>query len=155
MSYNDSCPHCVAERVHATLNAEAPPAPCHRHVESDPKQTLRNELTQCQYCFKSKGPGVDLRKCAACKVDLYCSKECQKSAWKTHKSKCALNQRTNAFPVEKEDLLKMLRSFTSKHRPTIAARTPPAPKQPTSSRASALSPLAASAFSRRRRCAGS
>ncbi|KAJ7168006.1 hypothetical protein C8R46DRAFT_1094683 [Mycena filopes] len=131
MSYNDSCPHCVAERVHATLNAEAPPAPCHRHAESDPKQTLRNELTQCQYCHKSKGPGVTLRKCASCEVDIYC----------THKSKCALNQKTNAFPAEQVDALKMLRRFTSKHRPTIAEGGIRA-LNPTSSRG-------------RRRCAGS
>lgn len=48
------------------------------------------------------------------------SKACQKSAWKTHKAKCALNQRTDSMPAEKTDALKTLRGFTSKHRPTIA-----------------------------------
>ncbi|KAJ7866666.1 hypothetical protein B0H13DRAFT_2066421 [Mycena leptocephala] len=120
MSFNPSCEHCVAEHVQSTLNAEAPPAPCHRHSMSDPNQTMRKELTQCQYCYKSKGPGVTLQKCAACKVDIYCSKACQKSAWKTHKAKCALNQRTDSMPAEKTDALKTLRGFTSKHRPTIA-----------------------------------
>ncbi|KAJ6509861.1 hypothetical protein DFH09DRAFT_1198592, partial [Mycena vulgaris] len=117
-TFNPSCEHCVAERVHATLNTEAPPAPCHRHLMSDPKETGRKELTQCQYCFKSKGPGVSLQKCGACSVDIYCSKACQRSAWKTHKLKCTLSQR--ALPVAQVEALKGLRSFTSKHRPTIA-----------------------------------
>jgi hypothetical protein len=46
------------------------------------------------------------------------SKECQRSAWKTHKAKCLLNQRN--FPVAQMDTLKDLHNFTSKHRPTIA-----------------------------------
>ncbi|KAJ7226789.1 hypothetical protein GGX14DRAFT_417388 [Mycena pura] len=116
--FNPSCPHCVAEKVNATLKAEAPPAPCHRHAMSDRSETMRKELTQCQHCWKSKGDGVSLRKCAACKVDLYCSKQCQRSAWKSHKAKCLLNQRN--LPVAQMDALKDLRSFTSKHRPTIA-----------------------------------
>ncbi|KAF9477093.1 hypothetical protein BDN70DRAFT_881584 [Pholiota conissans] len=33
--------------------------------------------------------GVDVKKCAKCKVSLYCSKECQKKDWKTHKTRCA------------------------------------------------------------------
>ncbi|KAJ7731241.1 hypothetical protein B0H16DRAFT_1427548 [Mycena metata] len=120
MAFNPSCEHCIAERVQAALNAEAPPAPCHRHAESDPKQTIRKELTQCQYCYKSKGSGVTLRSCAACEVDMYCSKACQKAAWKVHKTKCALNRKTNALPAQRMDALKALRTFTSKHRPTIA-----------------------------------
>ncbi|KAJ7731263.1 hypothetical protein B0H16DRAFT_1893416 [Mycena metata] len=120
MAFNPSCKQCIAEGVKAILNAETPPAPCHRHTESDPKQTIRKELTQCQYCHKSKGPGVTLKTCAACEVEIYCSKACQKSAWKTHKTKCALNQKTNALPAHQVDALKTLRSFTSKHRPTIA-----------------------------------
>ncbi|KAF8175907.1 hypothetical protein K438DRAFT_1847259 [Mycena galopus ATCC 62051] len=85
------------------------------------KGELRKELIQCQFCYKSKGSGVTLQKCAGCKIDLYCSKECQKSAWKTHKPKCLLNQRAKSdLPVEHVDTLKMLRGFTSKHRPSIA-----------------------------------
>ncbi|KAJ7689951.1 hypothetical protein B0H17DRAFT_1134667 [Mycena rosella] len=40
---------------------------------SDPKETGCKELTERQYCYKSKGPGVSLQKCGACQVDLYCS----------------------------------------------------------------------------------
>lgn len=50
------------------------------------------------------------------------SKACQRAAWKTHKTKCQLNARTSRVeppgPLEAEK--KMLRAFTSKHRPTLA-----------------------------------
>ncbi|KAJ7498332.1 hypothetical protein B0H11DRAFT_1909369 [Mycena galericulata] len=83
------------------------------------KEMIHRELAQCQYCYKSRGPKVSLQKCAGCKVDLYCSKECQKAAWKTHKVKCALNRRVHALPDEQIDASKALRDFTGKHRPTI------------------------------------
>ncbi|KAJ6471590.1 hypothetical protein C8R47DRAFT_1297351 [Mycena vitilis] len=89
-------------------------------ASSGRRQTLRKELTQCQYCYKSKGPGVSLQRCGGCGVDIYCSKECQRSAWKTHKAKCAINQRFKEMPTEKTDALKALRAFTAKHRPTVA-----------------------------------
>ncbi|KAJ7259143.1 hypothetical protein B0H12DRAFT_1109058 [Mycena haematopus] len=67
------CPQCVAERVAEKLiTRDAPPAPCHQHAHSDPKETKRKELTQCQYCFKSKGPGVTLQRCGGCEIDIYC-----------------------------------------------------------------------------------
>ncbi|KAJ6496069.1 hypothetical protein C8R45DRAFT_802451, partial [Mycena sanguinolenta] len=98
-----------------------PPAPCHRHPNSDPKETQRKKNTQCQYCFKSKGPGVTLHRCAACEIDLYCSKECQRAAWKTHKTKCAINQAyAKELPKTRLDALKALRAFTGKHRPTLS-----------------------------------
>ncbi|KAF7346765.1 hypothetical protein MSAN_01815000 [Mycena sanguinolenta] len=121
-AFNPNCPHCVAERsVAEQLTRDVPSAPCHRHVKSDPKETQRKELTQCQYCFKSRGPGVTLQRCGACEVDLYCSKECQRAAWKTHKRKCAIN-RANAKIMSKTALhtLKALSAFTAKHRPTLA-----------------------------------
>jgi hypothetical protein len=67
-SFNPNCPHCVEEHTHKTLNADAPPAPCHHHSMSDPNETLH----QCQYCFKLKGAGVTLQRCGACKIDIYC-----------------------------------------------------------------------------------
>ncbi|KAJ7101960.1 hypothetical protein C8R44DRAFT_988280 [Mycena epipterygia] len=118
--FDPSCEHCIAEQANNYLNSEIPPAPGHRHATSDPKETMRKELTQCQYCYKSRGPGVSLQKCGGCQSALYCSKECQKNGWKTHKAKCALNQRAKELPVERVDTIKTLRGFTAKHRPTIA-----------------------------------
>ncbi|KAF8202741.1 hypothetical protein K438DRAFT_1758055 [Mycena galopus ATCC 62051] len=119
--FNSNCPECVAERIDPTIKGDAPPAPCHRHAMSDPKETLRKELTQCQYCLKSKGSGATLQKCGACLIDIYCSKVCQRAAWKTHKVKCAVNRaNSHQIPATTAATLKALRAFTSKHRPTVA-----------------------------------
>jgi hypothetical protein len=39
----------------------------------------------CDYCGKVES---NLQRCARCKKTQYCSRDCQKSAWKTHKSVC-------------------------------------------------------------------
>jgi len=115
--FNPNCPCCVQEMG---LNG-VPPAPSsgHRHPESDASESARKDLTQCQYCFKSRGSGITLQKCAACKVDMYCSKECQRKAWPAHKVKCQINRRLNERPGQ-GSALAALRAFTSKHRPTVA-----------------------------------
>ncbi|KAJ6592527.1 hypothetical protein B0H19DRAFT_1245393 [Mycena capillaripes] len=65
-----------------------------------PPTPVRRELTQCQFCIKSKVSGVALRKDAVLTSVIsvfssdFQSKDCQRSAWKTHEAKCALNQRT-------------------------------------------------------------
>lgn len=136
--FHPGCPECAQEQGANGV----PIAPGkHRHAQSDPAEPIRKELTQCQYCFKSRAAGVTLQKCAACKIDIYCvcyfgpvwfpisnlfhlvlqSKECQKKAWPTHKSKCKLNRLlASGGPTTQLDVLKNLRAFTSKHRPTIA-----------------------------------
>lgn len=42
-------------------------------------------IRRCQYCFKSD---EKLSKCSSCNVVHYCSKECQRRDWKTHKVYC-------------------------------------------------------------------
>lgn len=125
------------------------PQSTQRHPESDPAESMRNTLTQCQYCWKSKSESVVLKKCAACQMEIYCvsishqprilareprltyhlnlhgcdlviqSPECQKKAWPSHKTKCKLNRTSRENP-ELASALDKLRLFTSKHRPTIA-----------------------------------
>ncbi|KAJ6496070.1 hypothetical protein C8R45DRAFT_1211761 [Mycena sanguinolenta] len=52
---------------------------------------------------------------------MCCSKECQRAAWKTHKTKCAINKAyTSKLPKTSLDTLKALRAFAGKHRPTLA-----------------------------------
>ncbi len=42
---------------------------------------------ECHYCHKVTD---DIKKCSACKVAVYCSKECQRKAWKScHKLECS------------------------------------------------------------------
>jgi len=42
---------------------------------------------KCNYC-KKEGESIKLRKCSRCKVNEYCSKECQTKDWKFHKHEC-------------------------------------------------------------------
>ncbi|KAJ3485115.1 hypothetical protein NLI96_g5170 [Meripilus lineatus] len=115
--FNPDCPCCVEEIGLGNSPLPKPTIGKHRHPVSDPNESLRNELTQCQNCWVSKGPGVTFSRCSACKVDLYCSKECQKQAWPSHKEKCKLNRRTL---ISENNPLKCLQKFTSKHRPVLA-----------------------------------
>jgi hypothetical protein len=47
-----------------------------------------NEHEGCTKCGKHRSAGVKLLKCSGCRTTLYCSVDCQKSHWKTHKSDC-------------------------------------------------------------------
>ncbi|KAL9598529.1 MAG: hypothetical protein Q9219_004431 [cf. Caloplaca sp. 3 TL-2023] len=48
-------------------------------------QPALDSRPKCDSCKKTSG---QLSKCAACGTARYCSKECQKSAWKSHKVHC-------------------------------------------------------------------
>ncbi|KAI0062879.1 hypothetical protein BV25DRAFT_1824917 [Artomyces pyxidatus] len=68
----------------------------------------------CSYCSKNVGRD-NLRKCSRCKLTRYCSKDCQISAWRLHKSSCNATARMLAnlasHPVQSslnDDLTKWL-----------------------------------------------
>lgn len=42
-------------------------------------------LRQCAHCRGSGGDQFTLKTCTRCRSRLYCSKECQKAEWPTHK----------------------------------------------------------------------
>jgi hypothetical protein len=46
------------------------------------------ETASCQVCEKKKADGVKLSFCSSCRSVSYCSRECQKADWKTHKNIC-------------------------------------------------------------------
>jgi hypothetical protein len=47
-----------------------------------------NEDQGCTKCGKHQSADVKLLKCSGCRTTLYCSVECQKAHWKTHKPDC-------------------------------------------------------------------
>ena len=51
--------------------------------EEGEKRTEPGEA--CDYCGGKSG---DLKRCSRCKAVWYCSRNCQKDAWKTHKTRC-------------------------------------------------------------------
>ena len=63
--------------------------------ESNPFLTPTFNLT-CEQCGLS-GAQVDgkLQKCGSCKIAVYCSKNCQKKSWKTHKQMCEFYRRAD------------------------------------------------------------
>ncbi|KAG8843062.1 hypothetical protein FRB96_004379 [Tulasnella sp. 330] len=91
-----------------------------------PGPQTRHDLTQCQQCWASKSGGARFQKCAKCLTAIYCSKECQRAHWRIHKSQCAIDARNLKSPTGASaessgaDLMKLMREWTTEHRPTLA-----------------------------------
>ena len=63
-------------------------APGDKVLESTPSvYVLSNSVRGqcCDFCFAKS---EDLQRCSKCKFARYCNRECQKSAWKGHKTEC-------------------------------------------------------------------
>lgn len=57
-------------------------------LDNNYKKTPR----MCAYCNKVEGIDENFKKCSACYLTTYCSKDCQKKHWKiVHKYKCFSN----------------------------------------------------------------
>ncbi|KAB8209300.1 hypothetical protein BDV34DRAFT_232543 [Aspergillus parasiticus] len=50
-----------------------------------------NTAAVCKVCAKESSNDTTLKRCAKCKTQWYCSRECQKADWKTHKKTCGKN----------------------------------------------------------------
>ena len=60
-------------------------------------------------CARYEEPGVRFRKCSRCQFVSYCSKECQISDWKRHKSQCK-HMANGVGPAMRKRLVKLMRS---------------------------------------------
>ncbi|RPD64075.1 hypothetical protein L226DRAFT_559412 [Lentinus tigrinus ALCF2SS1-7] len=57
-------------------------------------RTILGDSTQCDACGAQGYKAYNkLRKCGGCSLAVYCSKECQRKAWPTHKSWCRTRDR--------------------------------------------------------------
>lgn len=52
------------------------------------EENVNPAMGYCEGCERDF-PKQELRKCGNCKLSTYCSKECQKNDWKSHKKLCA------------------------------------------------------------------
>lgn len=49
-----------------------------------------DDIQHCNSCGKAETAEQSLLQCQGCRIVRYCSKACQKDAWKTHKKFCKL-----------------------------------------------------------------
>lgn len=86
----------------------------HGTVCSNADQKKRAGLVKPMYytCGYCKKVGNKHRKCAKCNLQRYCSKECQKAHWKTHKKACQTVRRKSC-PYAK--CVKLLKTYVRTH----------------------------------------
>ncbi|KAM5543898.1 hypothetical protein V8D89_002515 [Ganoderma adspersum] len=81
-----------SESVHSV--GHAAPSPAHFNGSNGNETTSASAAVpllgaaQCDRCKKKESADLKLLVCSRCKEAAYCSRECQKSDWKTHKLRC-------------------------------------------------------------------
>ncbi|KAH9029346.1 hypothetical protein EDB83DRAFT_2507984 [Lactarius deliciosus] len=98
----------------AAANYFSPPAHSHR----------QRGVRVCDTCGSTEQPSVkQFRLCGGCMTTNYCSPECQKKHWPSHKAICqhtmaqvaATKQQPLSAEYPDENIAKLLRRFTSQH----------------------------------------
>ncbi|KAF8190340.1 hypothetical protein K438DRAFT_1831891 [Mycena galopus ATCC 62051] len=73
----------------------------------------------CATCYKPETKELKHRRCGKCQKPAYCSKECQREGWPTHKKTCQLQlQNRESLPAkgtEERDALSDIKRWFSKH----------------------------------------
>ncbi|KAF9548967.1 hypothetical protein CPC08DRAFT_823488 [Agrocybe pediades] len=54
----------------------------------EPRSVQKRSNTECNNCLEVQGNATNLKKCISCGKAFYCSKECQRIAWPSHKEDC-------------------------------------------------------------------
>ncbi|KAF9457783.1 hypothetical protein BDZ94DRAFT_1326022 [Collybia nuda] len=111
-------------------------------MSSSIPHTLKHRLRHCAHCRKNEleeAPGVRFRICGKCKIHLYCSTECQRADWPSHKLRCSVNAKqreitreidANAIPqtlqagqmneiMPLDGIYPILNSWTATYRPLL------------------------------------
>jgi hypothetical protein len=62
----------------------------HDVLKIPPDKNVFTSVNGCVTCRKSVPAVAELKKCKACRVVYYCSKECQRADWPRHKRECSV-----------------------------------------------------------------
>lgn len=105
----------------ATAVYAQPPAANYYTPPSNPTPKQRGYRV-CDQCSAIEQPNTRFRLCGGCMVTQYCSPECQKAHWGSHKQICqytsgqvSASKQSAASHGYSEDVVKGLRKFTSAH----------------------------------------
>ena len=73
------------------------------------KPVLGVDLFRCFLCQR-EGRSPPLRRCSQCEIAFYCSKECQRGHWKTHKAACVASVAAEAEDAARQRLARAVRA---------------------------------------------
>ncbi|EIM91613.1 uncharacterized protein STEHIDRAFT_49706 [Stereum hirsutum FP-91666 SS1] len=101
-------------------------SPAAANYYTPPPHVVRQRATRmCDQCGAIEQPAIkQFRLCGGCMTTNYCSQECQKIHWPSHKAICkhtvaqvaAMKQQPRSVDYGDQNLSKMLRKFTSFHQ---------------------------------------
>ncbi|KAJ7792398.1 hypothetical protein B0H14DRAFT_2931313 [Mycena olivaceomarginata] len=78
----------------------------------------------CATCYKAETKELKYQRCGACQKPAYCSKECQKKAWPTHKKTCKLEMKNReslpAKGTDERNTLSDIKKWFAKHTQLLA-----------------------------------
>ncbi|KAJ7185516.1 hypothetical protein C8R46DRAFT_1060821 [Mycena filopes] len=73
----------------------------------------------CAVCYKSETKKVKFGRCGKCKKPAYCSRECQRKGWQSHKATCQFQaENREALPARgtpERNMLSDIKKWFSKH----------------------------------------
>ena len=96
----------------ASTTSSTDPVPSTARPTPNPIPSTPEESTQCVHCHNAATVDQPLKLCTKCQSVRYCSRNCQKAAWKAHKKQCPL----------------LAQAYAAVHEPVMAvARAPPPP----------------------------
>ncbi|KAK2459907.1 hypothetical protein APHAL10511_008107 [Amanita phalloides] len=116
----------VSYSLPAAANYYSPGPSSYKHHQQQQQHSNRGYRV-CDQCGAVETPGARFRLCGGCMTTQYCSQECQKVHWPSHKSICqhtqSLISSSSSSPAaaaaaassSPENLAKHLRKFTSAH----------------------------------------